>query len=77
MVDLGDWGLVAGIFVGWAGLALLVVAFLSGAASVRRRQGARVARILSDERDGRSVESIRVRVLRQRGRTALRELGRT
>jgi hypothetical protein len=74
MVDPGDWGFLAGIFVTWVGLALLLVAFLAGAANVRRRQGARVAQILSDERDGRRFEPIRVQALRQRGRALLRRL---
>ena len=74
MVDPGDWGLVVGIVVGWAGSALLLVTFLAGAASVRRRQGARVAQILSDERDGRRIEPIRVQVPRQRGPALLGRL---
>ncbi len=74
MVDFLDWGVLVGIIIGWASLALLLIGFLAGAASARRRQGTGLRRTLGDEREGPGFEPTPVRVSGQRGRAPVRSL---
>ena len=46
MLDPGDWGLLTGITVAWASLALLFLTFLAGASRHRRRRGLTTVRVL-------------------------------
>ena len=51
MLDPSDWGLLTGITVAWASLALLFLTFLAGASRARRRLSLVPARVGSGTED--------------------------